>query len=907
VHTTVRLLVSIVASASLAVAVLASAAGPAAAASAAIESPGSLAAQRLTADASDGAVTLQRTADGHVSFAGTAGAVIDNPAVTRSTSVTAAARAHLGRYGAALGTDRPGTSLVQRQVTHDVAGGDVVHFSQRVGGLPVVGGDVVVSLDSDRELVSLSSTMSSATRVAPARVDEARAAGLARTVVATSARTRDVENIQLAREGRWVLDSAVTGTPSPGVATVWRFQVTAGSAHRELFVDDQTGAVLLDMDANQTVVAPGTKVSADRSGPLPSAAGAIGAPVNRIVCDNGGVELDHLAADVPCPSASSTPARVEGDPETNNDDVDEAYDNAGAVSDFYASLGIDLTELIGADIGGGEKALAQTVRVCYDDWCPFENAFWNGREMYYGTGFAVADDIVGHEMTHGVTGRFSGLFYWGESGAINESMSDVMGEIVDHRNLTPGEPNSWTIGEDLPGLSGGFRSMANPPDFGQPDRMQSIYWHPSSQSDSGGVHYNSGVANKTAYLIMNGGTFNGQTITGIDGDDQTFVKSARLYLLTDQSLASGADHRALSAVLQQSCRTLVATPGSGFTAADCDNVHKATLATELDQVPLKLAKSADAADTCPAGEPVKTLLFDSETGDAGAAFAHEDGSRWTRAEDPYWGPNAKSGRSAWHNSRPWNNDYEEAAADSMVLSRPVAVPTSGHTYLRFNGWHFLATIDYIISQAQPITLDAGTVEVDDLSDSAPPVDTASLPWINGPRHKVVPGGIPWEDPDSTAPISSPATGRMAFGGYSDGWVASALDLTSFAGRSIKPQFTVSTDNLGWFIGWFLDDITIYNCAPVKSADAPPTAGTVTVAGKAKVGRKLTVATAGWATGTTYAYQWLRDGKAIKSATRATYRIKKRDAGHRLKVVVTGTTSAGGATATSAVVKVRGRR
>ena len=54
--------------------------------------------------------------------------------------------------------------------------------------------------------------------------------------------------------------------------------------------------------------------------------------------------------------------------------------------------------------------------------------------MFYGAGYAGADDVVGHEITHGVIDRNSDLFYWGQSGAINESLADVMGEIVDHRN-----------------------------------------------------------------------------------------------------------------------------------------------------------------------------------------------------------------------------------------------------------------------------------------------------------------------------------------------------------------------------------------------------------------------------------------------------------------------------------------
>ncbi|HCB05505.1 MAG TPA: hypothetical protein DEQ43_14885, partial [Nocardioides bacterium] len=163
-----------------------------------------------------------------------------------------------------------------------------------------------------------------------------------------------------------------------------------------------------------------------------------------------------------------------------------------------------------------------------------------------------------------------------------------------------------------PDLSEGIRNLENPGLFWQPARTQSGDWT-IDDWDNGGVHTNSGVGNKTAYLIMNGGVYNGQSVDPID-TDQSFIKTASLFLLADQSLASGADYRALSAVLQQSCQTLMGVAGSGFTSSDCANVRKATLATQLEQAPQKTAKPADAPATCPKELPVRTVLFDSETG-----------------------------------------------------------------------------------------------------------------------------------------------------------------------------------------------------------------------------------------------------------------------------------------------------
>ena len=134
-------------------------------------------------------------------------------------------------------------------------------------------------------------------------------------------------------------------------------------------------------------------------------------------------------------------------------------------------------------------------------------------------------------MTHGVTERTSDLVYWGQSGAINESISDIMGEIVDHRNVDPGDsPTNWALGEDLP-IAGDPRTCQDPTVFGDPDQTSSPFYVKQTAtpySDEDGVHSNSGVGNKTFYLISQGGTFNGQTITGIDAGDPTLTKTAKL-------------------------------------------------------------------------------------------------------------------------------------------------------------------------------------------------------------------------------------------------------------------------------------------------------------------------------------------------------------------------------------------
>ena len=91
------------------------------------------------------------------------------------------------------------------------------------------------------------------------------------------------------------------------------------------------------------------------------------------------------------------------------DDVNAAYDHLGAASAAYQELAAkDLTNIIGT---GTPKKLMATVRWCFgDEDCPFPNAFWDGTQMVFGTGYAGADDAVAHELTHGYVERTSALF-----------------------------------------------------------------------------------------------------------------------------------------------------------------------------------------------------------------------------------------------------------------------------------------------------------------------------------------------------------------------------------------------------------------------------------------------------------------------------------------------------------------
>ena len=190
----------------------------------------------------------------------------------------------------------------------------------------------------------------------------------------------------------------------------------------------------------------------------------------------------------------------------------DAHVNAGKVYDYYKK-----TFNRNSFDDKGAK-LISTVHVG-ESW---NNAAWNGVQMMYGDGdgktfipLSAGLDVIGHELTHAVTENSSDLIYQNESGALNEAISDIFGTLVEfYDNRNP----DWEIGEDIytPGKAGdALRSMSDPAKYGDPDHYSKRY---TGTSDNGGVHTNSGIINKQAYLLANGGTHSGVTVTGIGKD-----------------------------------------------------------------------------------------------------------------------------------------------------------------------------------------------------------------------------------------------------------------------------------------------------------------------------------------------------------------------------------------------------
>jgi Zn-dependent metalloprotease len=199
--------------------------------------------------------------------------------------------------------------------------------------------------------------------------------------------------------------------------------------------------------------------------------------------------------------------RQEGEAASSDTAVNEAYDGAGFTYDLFWEI-YQRDSLDGAGMGLDSTVHFQRL---------YDNAFWDGRQMVYGDGdgelfnrFTVALDVIGHELTHGITQFTSNLNYSGQAGALNESFSDVFGSLVKqwHRGQTASEAD-WLVGQGLftDKVNGdALRSMKEPgtayddPRLGkdpQPAHMRDFV---VTLEDHGGVHINSGIPNHAFFL-----------------------------------------------------------------------------------------------------------------------------------------------------------------------------------------------------------------------------------------------------------------------------------------------------------------------------------------------------------------------------------------------------------------------
>ncbi|MGZ6993508.1 MAG: hypothetical protein ACXVKJ_20535, partial [Ilumatobacteraceae bacterium] len=328
---------------------------------------------------SDGRATVAvRPETGAATFIG--GSAADPLAPPSGGPPSKAARTFIDHYAPLFGVTDPATDLTEQRVFTAESGNSAVRFQQRYAGLPVLAGEVAVQVGADGRVLSTSGeTLPGITVDVSPQVSATVAADLARNVAAKYDAV-DINTVRASTPELWIYDPSLIGADGPpGTRLVWRVEARTdlGDVDRLVLVDAHSGTVALQFNQREDALV-------------------------RSVCDNA----NNPSGSQTC----SVPVRNEGGPPvasgTGAADINGAYDLTGVTYDFYNALGRNSVDNAGLP-------LKSTVRFCdSSDPCPYANAFWNGSQMVYGQGYAGADDVVAHELTHGVTQFTSQLLYY---------------------------------------------------------------------------------------------------------------------------------------------------------------------------------------------------------------------------------------------------------------------------------------------------------------------------------------------------------------------------------------------------------------------------------------------------------------------------------------------------------------
>lgn len=493
---------------------------------------------------------------------------------------------------------------------------------------------------------------------------------------------------------------------------------------------------------------------------------------------------------------------------------------------FFNAFGVDSYDNAGAEM--------ITINNNPNINCP--NATWNGVSANYCDGTA-SDDVVAHEWGHAYTQYNSNLVYAYESGALNESFSDVWGETVDllndyedegeNLNLRSNSRSSvrWKMGEDASAFNGAIRDMWDPKKNGDPDKVTaSNFWCDSG--DNGGVHINSGIPNHAYALLVDGGIFNGQTITGLG-----FTKAAHIFFRAQSEyLTSTSGFADFADAIEASCNDLIginlegismtSTPagpsGEIITAADLTQVTNTLIAVELRTDNLCVYETILGPSTALCGAAMSNPVFleDWESG-LGAWTVSQlpvDPSTWFPRDWTVVGnlPNGRAGQAIYAKGDLVGDNCGGTDFENGIIrleSPSITMPnyTSGTFSLAFN---HSATIEE--------NFDGGNIKY-------------SLD--NGITWDIIPGSAFTENAynmtlNNSSDNTNPMKGEEAFSGMDEGpgvseseWGQSTIDLSAIgvtANSTLKLRWEFGTDECNGPIGWFVDEIVIYNCSEALS-------------------------------------------------------------------------------------------
>jgi bacillolysin len=716
-------------------------------------------------------------------------------------------------YGAIFGLSDSAGQLRFVAAQEDAYANFHLTYQQYGGAVPVFGGILRTHFDARGKLTAVNGVavpidQFNTTPSLPAGEAEITAIAAVRAATASPGAA-----LQAAATDLYIFQPALLKSAAGPVFLAYRVEVVNGdySVRRFVFVDAHTGKVLLilngihELEREVSEGALGNKVWDESSGdPEPIPSGWAGGDAAQVSAWN-----DVIAG------------------------AKETYNLFGSLTNG-TWLSYD-----------GQNATMRTVNNDPGIQCP--NANWNSISTNYCSG-TTGDDTVAHEWAHAYTEYTSDLIYGWQAGALNESYSDIWGEVVDLLNgrgldspnalrtagscstLGTGLPSvdnsyRWLAGEDDPAFGGAIRDMWNPGCYGDPGKVtDSGYTCDLAGIDGGGVHTNSGVPNHLFALLVDGGAYNNVTVGAIGLVRAAHIhwraQSAYLTLISD--FFDNAD------ALLVACNDLVGQPlyalssagpqswGSiapeTITAQHCAEVEKAITAVELRTPPSKcdltpiLDPAAPALCTSP---NVQTDLYQQgwESGLAGwtagrralaqpAQFTIPNGSLASGL------PGGRAGQ-AMFGADPISNGDNCSALDqsgvNYLQSPPIVIPTYAPApRLAFDHWVAI----------EP-GWDGGNLKIRVNNGSWTPVAASAILFnsYNATLRLPVDGN------------TNPLAGEPAYSGSNNGsvggsWGQTQVNLAGYAkpGDKVELRFELGYDGCNGLYGWYIDDVRIYTCS-----------------------------------------------------------------------------------------------
>ena len=460
---------------------------------------------------------------------------------------------HLDAYA----MSSPSEELEVRRVDTDELGMKHLRLAQLYQGLPVIGGDLIAHFDRGGRLRTVNGSFVGGLKIDVTPAVDANAA----TTVATA----DLASF------------FGSGAPTAPELVVFHFEGKNYLAWRTFLMSDvPMGRWEYLVDArNGNVIYKANRIMDDAA--IGTGYGVLGDLRDHIDTDlqgsvyymidntrQAGNDIHGHGGLMPAGNnirtynaTTSLPGSVATDP----DNVWDASNQAPAVDgQVYTGLIYDWFRTALGRNGYDDNGSSMIVSVNYSAEGN-NNAYWNGQQIVvwsYSIGWrslAGCPDVLAHEWGHAITETTSGLVYEKESGALNESFSDMMGAAFEFAHPAWDTPD-WLMGENGRTTGQPFRDMANPHDYYDPDYYGTTdpYWVnvttciPSDGNDYCGVHTNSGVGNKWFYLLSDGGTHHSVTVTGIGVENAALVAyRANALYWTSYSTYSEAAYGTLTA------------------------------------------------------------------------------------------------------------------------------------------------------------------------------------------------------------------------------------------------------------------------------------------------------------------------------------------------------------------------